>query len=135
MIRHFFLFGACFLRHVSSAEQWVPPYSFGTTLDRQRNMSALSAPVFGKAAEPDWVIDVNDDKSSGFKQIIDGFGAAWTDAAVACLDSLPSELQRQAISSLFGDDGIGLKLMRHTVGQSDLTPAYIGEWSYDSNNG
>ena len=27
---------------------------------------------------------------------------------------------------------LGLTLMRHTIGQSDLTPPTIGEWSYDN---
>ena len=34
-----------------------------------------------------------------------------------------------------GSSGIGLGLMRHTIGQSDMTPGSIGEWSFDSNGG
>ncbi len=30
--------------------------------------------------------------------------------------------------------GIGLNLMRHTIGQSDLTPSWVGRWSFDQNN-
>ena len=32
-------------------------------------------------------------------------------------------------------NGIKLSLMRHTVGQSDLTPSSLGQWSYDENGG
>ena len=76
-------------------------------------------------------------------QSVDGFGAAWTDATVTVFDSLPPQLQDELMQDLFSTPdgggssggGLGLSLMRHTVGQSDLTPASIGEWSYDSNGG
>ena len=39
------------------------------------------------------------------------------------------------MQELFGNDGIAMKLSRHTVGQSDLTPISIGAWSYDETSG
>eukprot|EP00729_Bicosta_minor_P007856 gene7856-32473_t len=76
-------------------------------------------------------------------QTIDGFGAAWTDATVYVFDTLSTQLQEELMSDLFSapsgngsvGGGLGLSIMRHTIGQSDLTPASIGEWSYDSNGG
>lgn len=54
-------------------------------------------------------------------------------------DSLPSDTQDAVLEALFSvnfsaspSPPIGLSLMRHTIGQSDLTPASIGEWSFDS---
>ena len=70
-----------------------------------------------------------------------GFGAAWTDAAVTVFDSLPVDTQNAVLEALFSvnfsesPSPIGLSLMRHTIGQSDLTPASIGEWSFDSTPG
>ena len=95
-----------------------------------------------------WQIYVDD--SVELQEIV-GFGAAWTDAAVTVLDSLSEESQKKVMQDLFapitaGDSprkptvetsqqggeigSIGLSLVRHTIGQSDLTPASIGEWSY-----
>jgi len=46
------------------------------------------------------------------------------------------------MEELFGDSGIKLGFMRHSIGQSDLTPSWIGQeiglshssWSYDEDN-
>ena len=52
------------------------------------------------------------------------------------MDSLPSNAQEQLLNELFttsasgGGGGIGLSLMRHTIGQSDLSPE--GEYSFET---
>ena len=70
------------------------------------------------------------------RQKIMGFGAAWTDATVSVFDALNGtareELMRELFDSSNSNSSLGLTLMRHTIGQSDLTPPSIGEWSYDN---
>eukprot|EP00041_Stephanoeca_diplocostata_P017565 m.356315 g.356315 ORF g.356315 m.356315 type:complete len:489 (+) comp20749_c0_seq12:126-1592(+) len=113
-----------------------------TTEDGTSQHAACDAPI--KLAIPHtpdpnatWQLFVSDNITL---QTMVGFGAAWTDATVTVFDSLPAAkhdelmhllFQPQQESSHEHDDGIGLTLMRHTIGQSDLTPASIGEWSYD----
>ena len=65
------------------------------------------------------------------QQIIDGFGAAWTDATTYTLDTLKKEDQETLLKRLFTNEGIAMKFMRMTVGQSDLTPPSDGRWSFD----
>ena len=51
---------------------------------------------------------------------------------------LINERSQELMQKLFapvGKGGLALNLMRHTIGQSDLTPADIGAWSYDENGG
>ena len=80
-----------------------------------------------------WVVTLYD--QTGDRQTIDGLGAAWTDATVTVFDSLSAQQQETLLAELFGDDGIAMKLSRHTVGQSDLTPPSIGAWSFDETSG
>jgi len=58
------------------------------------------------------------------------------------MDALNASTQRSLLEALFSPPkpsvaltsttkSAGLTLMRHTIGQSDLTPSWIGEWSYD----
>ena len=70
------------------------------------------------------------------RQDIMGFGAAWTDATVTVFDMLNDTTRQDVMRELFDHENsnvsLGLTLMRHTIGQSDLTPPTIGEWSYDN---
>ena len=79
----------------------------------------------GSVDNPDWRLYLTE---SSVRQTVTGFGAAWTDATIAVFSSLPESAQTQLMSDLFSVEGggIGLGLMRHTVGQSDLTPRWIG---------
>jgi glucosylceramidase len=98
-------------------------------------MSTGSAPVLGHIKDATWQLHI-DDKPSGYLQKMTGFGAAWTDATVTVLNTLSDSDQEKLLRELFSsEDGIGLGLMRHTIGQSDLTPESLGEWSFDSNGG
>lgn len=108
------------------------PISVSTSADRALNMSFIDPPILGRTGNETWFLKVD---SSMRRQIVTGFGAAWTDSAVVCLNSLSTSLQNEILDLFFGSEGIGLNLMRHTIGQSDLTPSSIGEWSYDSNEG
>jgi glucosylceramidase len=88
----------------------------------------------GNLGSGNWRLSV-DDSNAGGRQRISGFGAAWTDATVAVFDSLSAERQATLLEQLFGESGIGLSVMRHTIGQSDLTPPALGRWSFDENGG
>lgn len=79
---------------------------------------------------------------TGGRQTIQGFGAAWTDATVEVFDSLDTSLQETLLMELFAPmspddigDRIALRLSRHTVGMSDLTPSSIDAWSFDETDG
>ena len=97
-----------------------------------------SLPVLGGDSwrETDrWSLHV-DDTAAGARQSILGFGAAWTDATVRVFDSLDAAIQQSVLQKLFSPtDGISLSLVRHTIGQSDLTPPDLGRWSFDDNGG
>mmetsp|Transcript_59258 Transcript_59258/g.163628 ORF Transcript_59258/g.163628 Transcript_59258/m.163628 type:complete len:467 (-) Transcript_59258:355-1755(-) len=125
---------------VGVAASWGATTSGGATCtstnsDLSQALSSCSAPTWGLAADSNWVVTIYD--QTGDRQTIDGFGAAWTDATVEVFDSLSAESQEQLLGELFGDsdDSISMKLSRHTVGQSDLTPEDIGAWSYDETSG
>jgi len=115
---------------------------FATTEDGKYRLSEdgcgaprLSAPK-NASAKANWQIYINDFES-GYKQEIVGFGAAFTDAAVASFNWLSQSDQEKVAKELFtldGNEGIGINLVRHTIGQSDLTPANIGKWSYDESD-
>ena len=88
-----------------------------------------------KNPSANWEIHVDDSK---YLQTIRGFGAAWTDATVNVFDTLSSTNASNLMKDLFdptNQNGIKLSLIRHTVGQSDLTPSSLGQWSYDENGG
>lgn len=105
---------------------------FATTEDRTMSLSPIPNPVKGSIENPDWQLTV-DDTSSGRKQKITGFGASWTDATVNVFDALSETDQGQVMRDLFLPEGINLGLMRHSIGQSDMTPS--GQYSYDENGG
>lgn len=106
--------------------------AFTTTEDGASSLSPAVAPQKGALQNPQWKLTV-DDTASGQRQEVDGFGAAWTGATVQVFNDLPSNLQSDVMQDLFGEGGIRLGLMRHTIGQSDLTPGWWGRWSYDEN--
>ena len=86
------------------------------------------------AASGSWKLGV-DDTTAGARQSMMGFGAAWTDATVTVFDSLDVSAQDELLEQLFGETGIRLAVMRHTIGQSDLTPSALGRWSFDEAGG
>lgn len=111
----------------------TPSSCIATTETLSSKLSPCANPVptsNEKNATATWELYVND-FVSGERQTIEGFGATFTDAAVISFDALPVEKQDEVAQNLFSKDGISLNLMRHTIGQSDLTPSSIGSWSYD----
>ena len=96
------------------------------------DFSPVRLPSPSPAPTANWQVAI--DASRPQQQMI-GFGAAWTDAAVFVLRSLNQTTRSSVMADLFGGDALGLTIMRHTIGQSDLTPASIGRWSYDENEG
>jgi hypothetical protein len=63
--------------------------------------------------------------------------AGSTSLPLLCFGAVsPIKHVSQILEDLFtlkGSQGIGLSLMRHTIGQSDLTPSWVGRWSFDFN--
>jgi len=112
----------------------TPASCIATTETLSSKLSPCGKPVptpnEKNATGATWQLYV-DDLVSGERQTIEGFGASFTDAAVISFDALPVEKQNEVAQNLFSKDGISLNFMRHTIGQSDLTPPSIGSWSYD----
>lgn len=112
--------------------------AFCSNANRTLNLTEIASPTFNAddsdkslfAIERVWNFSV-DDTESGRLQEITGFGASWTDASVFVFDKLSQRDQQQMMEDVFGTagGGIGLSLMRHTIGQSDLTPG--DAYSYD----
>jgi len=114
----------------------VTPQAFASSSDGALKLSAYSAPVKGAASPPPgastWKLEI-DDTPSGYKQTIDGFGAAVTDATVAVFNKLPASKLSELLNQLLTPAGANFAMMRHTIASSDLSadPSY----SYDDNNG
>lgn len=105
--------------------------SFATTKNLTFQLHRLSDPVSGSVANPSWELFVND-TAEGKRQQVTGFGAAWTDATITAFEWLDPDDQTNVLQELFSKDGIHLSFMRHTIGMSDLTPAWYGPWSFDN---
>jgi len=111
--------------------------AFATTEDLKHKLTQITGPSAGTLKGADFTLTV-DDSSSGYKQKIDGFGAAWTDATVEVFDELSKADQESVLEDLFGESGIGIRFMRHSMGETDMSPKWIGNdgtWSFDVNNG
>lgn len=109
--------------------------SYCSSSDRVYNLSSFDTPVSG-AGTPNgmstWKLTV-DDTSAGYKQSIDGFGAAVTDATVAVFNELSSSSLDELLTTLLTTSGADFGIMRHTIASSDLSadPAY----TYDDTSG
>lgn len=106
--------------------------SFASSFDRSLQLSPYTAPVKGNGNSTGystWGISV-DDTPAGYRQTIDGFGAAITDSTVSTFNSLKPKKKAALMTALFDPvNGINFNLMRHTIGASDLS-AYV--YSYDN---
>ncbi|KAL2022128.1 hypothetical protein VTK56DRAFT_5957 [Thermocarpiscus australiensis] len=111
------------------------PQAFASNKDGTYKLTPIAAPVPGTGnpgSESTWKLSIND-QASGYKQTIQGFGAAVTDATVAVFNKLPADKLSTLLNQLMTDAGANFKLLRHTIASSDLSadPAY----SYDDNGG
>ncbi|MFC4104172.1 glycoside hydrolase family 30 beta sandwich domain-containing protein [Paenibacillus xanthanilyticus] len=96
-----------------SAEVWLTDLSTGTRLAKQANLTF--GPDDG-AAGTSIVVDEN----TQYQQM-DGFGASITDASAWLLNyKLTSAKRAEVMEKLFGQTGIGLSLLRQTIGASDF---------------
>lgn len=124
------------LPHLASAQpnlsKRAPATSYVTSSDGAYNLSSYAPPVMAGARHPksSWTLKVDDTKS-GQKQQIVGFGAAVTDSTVTVFNALSGEQRSALFNDLFttnGPEAVGMSLMRHTIGASDLS-SY--EYAYD----
>ena len=65
-------------------------------------------------------------------QSIDGFGAAVTGSSAYLLQQLPHDARRALLEELFGEEGIGLSMVRFTIGSSDFS---LGNYTYHDTPG
>ena len=93
--------------------------------DRLFRESTQPAARFGSADTPAVTVDIG-----SRHQIIDGFGASFTDSAAYLMnDVLPAVATERAMRELFSpDSGIGLSLLRNPMGASDYARTI---YSYD----
>lgn len=100
------------------------------------NLTSITAPVQGNgspaAGASLWNLSV-DDTSAGYKQTVNGFGAAVTDATVITFNTLSSSTLSTLLNSLVTTSGANFGLMRHTIGASDLSPNNPAAYTYDDN--
>lgn len=111
------------------------PQAFASSSDGSLKLSPYSAPVSGSGSPngaSTWQLSI-DDTSSGYKQTIDGFGAAVTDATVTVFNQLPAAQLTELLNNLMTPAGANFALMRHTIASSDLSadPSY----TYDDAGG
>jgi len=99
-----------------------------TSADLREALSPMPAISFGPVKPAIPVIEVSD--ANRYQQIT-GFGAAMTDTSAWLLyDELRPTARAEAISALFGPDGIGLNYVRVAIGASDFTANGV-PYTYD----
>lgn len=109
--------------------------AYCTNSDLTYKLSTIPAPIQGNANstyQQSFNLTI-DDTTSGYKQTIDGFGAAVTDATVITFNQLSSSSLDQLLTTLMTSSGASFSLMRHTIGASDLSPD--PPYTYDDNGG
>ncbi|KAK4496811.1 hypothetical protein PRZ48_012795 [Zasmidium cellare] len=109
--------------------------AYCTSSDLTYKLSSITAPAQGNGnANGQQVFNLTiDDTSSGYKQTLDGFGAAVTDATVVSFSQLSSSSLDTLLNTLMTSSGANFSLMRHTIGASDLSPD--PPYTYDENGG
>lgn len=98
--------------------------AYCTNSDLTYKLSPITAPIQGNGdfkGQEVFKLSI-DDTPSGYKQTIDGFGAAVTDATVISFNKLSSNSLDQLLDTLMTPSGAGFSLTRHTTGASDLAP-------------
>jgi glucosylceramidase len=102
-----------------------------TTADQKQKLAAQpQQQPTGRASGDEFVVI---DTSRHFQRM-HGFGAAMTDASAQVLSGLPDDKRKALMAELFGrkNGGLGLSLMRLTVGASDFSTY---DYSYDDTPG
>ena len=117
------------------ARRAAAPAAFASSSDGKYQLTAYTAPVEGDGdpggITSTWDLTL-DDSDAGRRQSVNGFGAAITDATVVNFNLLSADTRSQLLDDLFGPDGLGFSLMRHTIAASDLSAT---GYSYDDSNG
>jgi glucosylceramidase len=112
----------------------------GVTLTTSNRQSALTPqPSIALGPVTSGTVNLTVDDTKIF-QIIDGFGASFTDTSTYLLQNkLSATVRDRVMRDLFvRGTGIGLSLMRVPMGSSDYSatpPDHPGTYSYDDNNG
>jgi len=102
-----------------------------TTADEAQKLASQPEPKAEGAAKGDEAITI--DTSKHF-QIIQGFGAAMTDASAEMISRLPEKKRQALMEELFGrkNGGLGFSFTRLTVGASDFSRTH---YSFDDSPG
>lgn len=121
----------------SPPQRYAPQAAaYCTNSDLTYKLSPITAPVQGNgnSTTSQQIFNLTiDDTPSGYKQTIDGFGAAVTDATVITFNQLSNSSLDQLLTTLMTSSGANFSLMRHTIGASDLSPD--PPYTYDENGG
>ncbi|WP_068604906.1 glycoside hydrolase family 30 beta sandwich domain-containing protein [Paenibacillus swuensis] len=99
-----------------------------TTADKSNLLTAKPSMNFqADSGSNATTIDVN---PSVTYQSFDGAGAAMTGSSAYLVQQKMNATQRETLmNDLFGSSGIGISLLRHTIGASDFNPD--GSWTYN----
>lgn len=102
-----------------------------TTADQTQKLAPQPAPKAEGAAKGDEAVTID---TSKHYQIIQGFGAAMTDASAEMISRLPEDRRRALMEELFGrkNGGLGFSFTRLTVGASDFSRTH---YSFDDSPG
>ncbi|HWE62659.1 MAG TPA: glycoside hydrolase family 30 beta sandwich domain-containing protein [Chloroflexota bacterium] len=102
-----------------------------TTADQRHLLAPQPSLTFG-ATRSSRLPAITVDDGHTYQQLA-GFGASFTDSSAWLVyDKLSVQARAGLIAKLFSPtQGIGLSFLRQPMGASDLTPPWIGEYTYD----
>lgn len=107
------LCAACFARSEIVVEAWLTTESLSSALEQRENVALREGPSAGG-------LSIVLDEGSRY-QTVDGWGVSLTGASAWLLTEQLSEQKRaEVLEDVFGSSGIGLSLLRQTMGASDF---------------
>lgn len=100
--------------------------AFLTTADQRCLLQQQTEPLYFGAAENGLPI-IQIDRYKSY-QTMEGFGFSLTGGSALLISRLPEAVKRDLLNELFTDDGIGVSVLRLSIGASDLSER---SFSYD----
>lgn len=109
--------------------------AYCTNYNLTYKLTSITAPVQGSGSSTLQTYNIAIDDKANYKQTVDGFGAAVTDATVTTFNSLSSTSLTNLLNSLMTGSGANFSMMRHTIGASDLSSDAVYTYDDNGNNG
>lgn len=109
--------------------------AYCTNYNLTYKLTSITAPVQGTGSSTLKTYNISIDDKANYKQTVDGFGAAVTDATVTTFNSLSGTSLTNLLNSLITGSGANFSMMRHTIGASDLSSNAVYTYDDNGNNG